>query len=55
MGPEHRSLSPDSDYAECDMTLSNAAEIVFLAATVPVLLCANHERNGRKDGQRRWQ
>mgnify|MGYP003487516283 CR=1 FL=1 len=29
------------------MTLSNAAEIVFLAATVPVLLRVNHDRNGR--------
>ncbi len=33
------------------MTLSNAAEIVFLAAMVPVLLRVNHERNGRPDGR----
>ncbi len=33
------------------MPLSNAAEIVFLAATVPVLLRVNHERNGRPDGR----
>jgi len=33
------------------MTLSNAAEIVFLAATVPVLLRVNHEHNGRTDGR----
>ena len=33
------------------MTLSNAAEIVFLAATVPVLLRVNHERDGRTDGR----
>jgi hypothetical protein len=32
-----------------DMTLSNAADIVFLAATVPVLLRVNHEHNGRTD------
>ena len=31
------------------MTLSNAAEIVFLAATVSVLLRVNHDRNGRPD------
>ena len=29
------------------MTLSNAAEIVFPAATVSVLLRVNHHRNGR--------
>ncbi len=29
-----------------DLTLSNAAEIVFLAAMVPVLLSVNHERDG---------
>mgnify|MGYP003547574844 CR=1 FL=1 len=33
------------------MTLSNAAEIVFLAATVPVLLRFNHDRDGRTDGR----
>mgnify|MGYP003396399020 CR=1 FL=1 len=33
------------------MTLSNAAEIVFLAATVPVLLRVNHDRDGRPDGR----
>ena len=33
------------------MSLSNAAEIVFLAATVPVILRVNHERNGRPDGR----
>ena len=33
------------------MTLSNAAEIVFLAATVLVLLRVNHDRNGRTDGR----
>ena len=33
------------------MTLSNAAEIVFLAATVPVLLRVNHDRNGRTAGR----
>ena len=33
------------------MTLLNAAEIVFLAATVPVLLRVNHERNGRTAGR----
>ena len=32
------------------MTLSNAVEIVFLAATVPVLLRVNHERDGRTEG-----
>ena len=31
------------------MVLSNAAEIVFLAATIPVLLRVNHERDGRTD------
>ncbi len=31
------------------MSLSNAAEIVFLAAMVPALLRVNHERNGRPD------
>ena len=29
------------------MTLSNAVDIVFLAATVPALLRVNHDRNGR--------
>ena len=34
------------------MTLLNAADIVFLAATVPALLRVNHDRNGRTaDGQ----
>ena len=33
------------------MTLSNAAETVFLAATVPVLLRVNYERDGRPDGR----
>ena len=33
------------------MTLSNAAEIVFLSATVLVLLRVNHDRNGRTDGR----
>jgi hypothetical protein len=33
------------------MTLSNAAEIVFPAATVPVLLRVNHDRNGRTAGR----
>ncbi len=31
--------------------LSDAAEVVFLAATVPVLLRVNHERDGRTDGR----
>ena len=31
------------------MTLLNAAEIVLLAATVPVLLLVNHERDGGTD------
>ena len=51
----------------CDLTLLNAAKIVFLAATVPALLRVNHRRDGRTDGrpdgrtdgrtdgQRRWQ
>ena len=29
------------------MTLLNAVDIVFLAATVPALLRVNHDRNGR--------
>ena len=33
------------------MTLSHAAEIIFLTATVPVLLRVNHERDGRLDGR----
>ncbi len=33
------------------MTLSNAAEVVFLAAMFPVLLRVNHERNGRTVGR----
>ena len=33
------------------MFLSNAVEIVFLAATVPALLRVNHERNGQTDGR----
>ena len=33
------------------MTLSNTAEIIFLAATVPVLLRVNHDRNGRTAGR----
>ena len=33
------------------MTLSNAAEIVFLTATVPMLLRVNHERDGRPAGR----
>ena len=33
------------------MTLANDAEIVFLSATVPVLLRVNHERDGRTDGR----
>jgi len=35
-----------------DLTLSNAAEIVFLAAMVPVLLRVNHERDGRPEDGR---
>ena len=33
------------------MTLSIAAEIVFLAATVPVLLRVNHERDEQPAGR----
>ena len=31
------------------MALSNAAEIVFLASMVPMLLRVNYERDGRPD------
>jgi hypothetical protein len=35
----------------CDMTLSNAEEIVVLADTVPKLLGVNHHRDGLRDGR----